>query len=121
VQHAVGARAVTAAFAGTGLANLVLCGVFGLVAWRERNTTIWLLYPVTISVVQGAAWYVAWMLRKRIWLGLVSGGWYATPAGLGLLASSGNLAAYILLIGSALLLLMALPGGAMMRRASGSG
>ena len=120
-QRGVGTRALNAAFAGTGLANLVLCGVFGLVAWRERSTTIWLLYPVTISVVQGAAWYLAYKMRRRSWLALVSAGWFATAAGLGLLVGSGNEAAYVLLLGVALLVLMALPGGVMMRLARSSG
>jgi hypothetical protein len=117
VQRGVGTRALNAAFAGAGLANLVLCSVFGLVAWRERNQTIWLLYPATTSVLLGAAWYVAWMVRKRQWLAAVWVGWFATAAGLGWLVSSGDLASYILLLGVALLLLMALPGLVMMRHA----
>lgn len=120
-QRAVGTRALNAAFGGAGLANLVLCSVFGLVAWRERSETIWLLYPVTISVVQGFAWYVAYMMRKRLWLALVSAGWYATAVGLGVLMSSDNVAAYLLLLGLALLLLMALPGGVMIRLGKSSG
>jgi hypothetical protein len=117
-QRGVGTRALNAAFGGAGLANLVLCGVFGFVAWRESSQRIWLLYPVTICVVQGFAWYVAYMMRKRLWLALVSVGWYATAVGLGLLI--GNVAGYVLLLAAALLLLMALPGGVMMRMASKS-
>jgi hypothetical protein len=117
VQLGVGTRALNAAFAGAGLANLVLCSVFGLVAWRERNQTIWLLYPATTCVLLGAAWYVAWMIRRRAWLATVSVGWFAAAAGLGWLVSSGDLASYILLLGVALLLLMALPGVVMMRHA----
>jgi hypothetical protein len=120
-QRGVGTRALNAAFGGAGLANLALCSVFGLVAWRERSETIWLLYPVTISVVQGFAWFVAYMIRRRLWLALVSVGWYATAVGLGLLISRADLAAYILLLSVALLVLMALPGGVMMRLAKTSG
>jgi len=116
-QRTVGTRALNAAFAGAGLANLVLCGVFGLVAWRQRSTTIWLLYPVTVSVVQGVAWYVAYVMRKRLWLALVSAGWIATAAGLALLVGSGDEAAYVLLLGVALVVLLALPGWVMMRLA----
>ncbi len=118
VQRAVSTRALNAAFGGAGLANLVLCSVFGLVAWRERSTTIWLLYPVTISVVQGFAWYVVFMMRKRPWLALVSAGWFATAVGLGLLI--GHHAGYILLLATALLVLMAIPGAMMMRLAKTS-
>jgi hypothetical protein len=120
-QRAVGTRALNAAFAGAGIANLVLCSVFGVVAWHERSATVWLLYPVTISVVQGAAWYVAYMMRRRVWLALVSAGWFATAVGLGLLVGSGREAAYLLVLGMALLVLMAVPGAVMMRSAQGSG
>jgi hypothetical protein len=116
-QQAVGTRALNAAFGGAGLANLVLCSVFGFVAWRERSPTVWLLYPVTTSVLLGAAWYVAYMIRRRLWLAGISVGWFATAAGLGGLVSSGSVASYILLLAVALLVLMALPGVAMMRHA----
>lgn len=120
-SRTVGTRALNAAFAGAGLANLVLCTVFGLVAWRERNPTVWLLYPVTTSVLLGSAWYVAYMIRRRPWLAGVSVGWFATAAGLGGLVSSGSVASYILLLGVALVALMAVPGAVMMRHARASG
>jgi hypothetical protein len=119
-QRAVGTRALNAAFAGAGLANLVLCSAFGLVAWREGSLTVWLMYPVTTCVVLGAAWYVAYMMRRRAWLALVAGGWYATAVGLGLLVGRVDLGPYILLLGLALVVLMALPGWAMMRGARAS-
>lgn len=121
VQRGVGTRALNAAFAGAGVANLVLCGAFGLVAWREGSITIWMLYAVTISVVQGLAWYVAYMMRRRLWLAAVSVGWYATALGLGLFVSTGDAASYLLLMAVALLVLMALPGWVMMRHAKMSG
>jgi len=121
VQRAVGTRALNAAFGGAGLANLVLCGVFGVVAWRQQSETIWLLYPVATSVLMGAAWYVAYAMRRRLWLASVSAGWFATAAGLGWLVSSGRLASYVLVLGLALLLLMALPGVVMVRHSRMSG
>lgn len=116
-QRAASMRALNAAFGGAGLANLVLCSVFAVVALRERSQTIWLLYPVTLSVVFGAAWYVAFMMRRRAWLGLVSLGWYATAVALGLLVSAGEVTTYVLAVAIALLLLMAVPGAVMMRSA----
>lgn len=117
-QHAVGTRALNAAFGGSGLANLVLCCVFGLVAMREHSLTIWLLYPVTLSVVMGAAWYVAFMIRRRLWLAAVAAGWYATAVGLAFLVERPT--DFVLALGVALLLLMALPGGVMVRSARAS-
>jgi hypothetical protein len=102
---------------GAGLANLVLSGVFGLVAWQLGSETIWLLYPVTTCVLLGLAWFVAYMVRKRAWLASVSGGWFVTAVSLGLLVGRGDLSSYVLLLGLALLVLMALPGWAMMRGA----
>jgi len=120
VQRGVGTRALNAAFAGAGLANLVLCCVFGLVAWRGGGQTVWLLYAVTVAVVQGFAWYVVYMIRKRLWLAATAVGWYGTALGLGWLISIGDVVSYVLLLGCALLLLMAAPGAAMMRQADGS-
>lgn len=113
-QKGVGTRAVNSAFGGAGLANLVLLVSFGVVATRERSLTIWLLYPATLSVVLGSAWYVAFMIRRRPWLLVVSIGWYATALGLALLTR--NLAGYTFLLAAALFALMAAPG-AVMRRA----
>ena len=112
-QRGVGTRAVNSAFGGAGLANLVLLISFGVVATRERSLTIWLLYPATLSVVLGSAWYVAFMIRRRTWLLAVSIGWYATALGLAVLTRSYG--AYTLLFAVALFVLMALPGAVMMR------
>ncbi len=107
-QRGVGTRAVNSAFGAAGLANLVLLVSFGVVATRERSLTIWLLYPAALSVVLGSAWYVAFMIWRRIWLLAVSVGWYATALTLALLSRS--YAAYTLLFAIALFVLMALPG-----------
>ena len=47
----------------------------------ERIVGMHFLYPVTTSVLLGAAWYVAFMVRRRLWLASVSGGWYAAAVG----------------------------------------
>ncbi len=112
-QRGVGTRAVNGAFGGAGLANLVLLASFGVVAVRERSLTIWLLYPMTLAVVLGSAWYVAFMIRRRRWLLAVSIGWYATALALALL--SGRPSGYVLVFAVALFALMAAPGVVMMR------
>ena len=112
-------RAVNAAFASIGMANLALVAVIGVVAWREGSVTTWLIYPCAVFVLQGAAWLFAWTLRRRAWLGLVAAGW--GTAGIAMAVSVESLAWYLLAAGLGFLLCMALPGWIMVqlsRRAS---
>lgn len=109
------ARALGAAFASAGTATLAMLCVFATVAWREQSFTIWLLYPCAVFALQGAAWMVAWMLRRRLWLGAVALGWMLSSVALSW--AIGSLGLYTLIAGAALLLFMALPGAVMMRPA----
>ena len=70
-------RAVGAVFAAVGLSNLALCLSIGSVALRLHSQTIWLIYPCVVMVLQGLAWMVAYMLRRRGWLGVIAVGWFA--------------------------------------------
>jgi hypothetical protein len=108
-------RALKAAFGGLGLGNVVLCAVFGLLSWSRGEPEVWFLYGVAICVMLGAAWYVAAMVRRRAWLWVVAAGWYVTALGLGVVSTEERLATYFLLLGVALVVLLALPGAAMMR------
>ncbi len=112
-QHGVATRAMNAAFGSAGLANLAMCVVFGYVSSSEKNFLIWLLYPPVTAALQGACWYVAYMIRKKLWLGAVSAGWFATAMALGFLIR--DVANYLLLLGIALFVLMVAPGYAMTR------
>ncbi len=112
-QHGVATRAMNAAFGSAGLANLAMCVVFGYVSSSEKNFLIWLLYPPVTAALQGACWYVAYMIRKKLWLGAVSAGWFATAMALGFLIR--DTANYLLLLGVALFVLMVAPGYAMTR------
>jgi len=69
------ARAIAAVFSAVGLANLALVAVIGSVAWREHSLTVWLIYPCTVFVLQGLAWFVAFLLRLKPWLAVVAAGW----------------------------------------------
>ncbi len=113
--HGMATRALNAAFGSSGLAAMTTAAIFGYLAWREQNFGIWLFHPLMICVVQGAVWYIAFAIRRRGWLGLVSIGWFATA----MLAavSLHRIDLFLLLIGLALLLLMALPGWVLMRNA----
>lgn len=118
-QHGVATRAMNAAFGSAGLANLAMCVVFGYVSSSEKNFLIWLLYPPVTAALQGACWYVAYMIRRKLWLGGVSAGWFATSIALGFLIR--DTANYLLLLGIALFVLMVAPGYAMMRKGGGDG
>jgi hypothetical protein len=108
-------RALNAVFQGAGIANLVMALVFAYGAHRAQDFTVWLYHPVVVCMFQGVAWYVAWVIRKRAWLGAVSLGWFAVTVALGL--AIGNTGAFLLIIAAALFALMAAPGYAMMRLA----
>jgi hypothetical protein len=114
-QRGVAARAMEAVFQGAGLANLVLAFVFAYGAHKAQSITIWLYHPIVVCMFQGVAWFVAWAIRRRAWLGLVSIGWFATTVACGVLVN--DHAAFLLTIGVALILLMAIPGYVMMRMA----
>ncbi len=106
-------RALEAVFQGAGIANLVLAFIFAYGAHLTQSFTVWLYHPVVVCVFQGVAWYVAWIVLKRLWLGFVSLGWFAVAVACGLLIESP--AAFLATIGVALIALMALPGYVMLR------
>ena len=109
-------RALNGAFAGGGLANLVLAALFGWVAYAREDWTIWFLYPVVVAALQGAIWYAATVIRRRFWTGVTATGWFASTVVLGLLIDDTN--AYIMALGVVLLLCMALPGHLIIRSSS---
>jgi hypothetical protein len=111
-QNGIGTRALNAAFGGAGLAAMITAAIFGYLALREQSLTIWLFHPMMVCVVQGTVWYIAFAIRRRGWIGLVSAGWFATAL---LLTPLMGHHGFVLLIGVALLLLMALPGWVLMR------
>jgi hypothetical protein len=110
----VAARALTAAFAASGTATLSMLCVFASIAIRENNLMIWLLYPCAVFALQGAAWMVAWMLRRRGWLGVVAAGWLVSAV---VLAWTIGTPLYPMIAGVALVAFMAVPGAIMTRPA----
>ena len=111
--HGMAMRALNAAFGSSGLAAVTTAVIFGYLAWRNQDAGIFLFHPLMVAVVQGAVWYVAFAIRRRALFGLISAGWFATAI-LGAVALE-RIDLFILLIGAALLLLMALPGWILMR------
>jgi hypothetical protein len=111
-EQGVATRALNAAYGSAGLANLAIAIVFGYVASTQKNMLIWLLYPVVICAFLGAVWYVAYMIRRKLWLVGVSAGWFVTTVALGLLIRQTQ--TYLLILGIALIILMGGSGWMMM-------
>jgi hypothetical protein len=76
---------------------------------------VWQIYPCIIMVMQGAAWMVAWLVKRQAFSAILSVGWFVTGVAAGL--TIGNLGAFILVLGLGLWLFMALPGYLMIRDA----
>jgi hypothetical protein len=114
VGAATGSRALNAAFAGAGLANIALLVIFGVNAWRRQDYLIWELYPCVVFALQGAAWHVAFMLRRKAWMMAVSLGCLATSALMGVLLGT---ATFVLVTALACFAWLAVPGAIMARDA----
>jgi hypothetical protein len=114
-QHGVATRALNAVFSSTGLANLFMVVVFGYNAITQKSITIWLYYPIVVCAFQGAAWYAAYMIRKKLWMAVMSAGWFATTLAVGFCVyTPGN---YVLVLAIALVVLMGGGGYVMVRQA----
>ncbi|WKL57010.1 hypothetical protein Q1W73_15295 [Asticcacaulis sp. ZE23SCel15] len=113
-QTGVASRALNAAFGGVGLANLFMNFVFGYTAITHKLWFIWMLYPIVLCSLMGAAWYVAVIIRRKAWLGVVSAGWFAAAFALMWRIETPD---YMLILSAALFLLMGLPGYVFMRLA----
>src|SRR5437868_540186 len=80
-------------------------------AWAElqhHSFATWLIYPACVFILQGAAWMVAWAVRRQAWLGLVAVGWFAFAIAMGL--TTDHLGFYVLFCGLGIWSCMALPG-----------
>jgi hypothetical protein len=109
-------RALGAVFQGAGLANLVMACVFAYGASKAESFGLWLYHPIVVCMFQGVAWYVAWVIMRRAWLGLVAIGWFATTVALGVVLYT-DIGAYLLVLGIALIVCMAIPGWVIWRGA----
>lgn len=116
-EGGVASRALSAVFQGAGLANLVMAFVFAYGATKAENFGLWLYHPIVVCMFQGVAWYVAWVILKRAWVGIVAAGWFGTTVALGI-AVFGDIGTYLLFLGIALILLMGIPGFVIWRGAT---
>jgi len=109
------ARAMNGAFSGAGMANLAVIIVFGVGAWRENDFSIWLYYAAIVFAFQSVAWFMAYTLKRKTWMGLTSAGHWLTAVALGVLVREP--VAYLWVCTAALFLLFALPGWIILREA----
>lgn len=108
-------RSLNAAFSATGMANTAVIIVFAVGAMRDNDFAIWLYYAAIVFALQAAAWYMAWMLKRKGWMLAVALGGWATAVALGLLVRQP--VAYLGVCTVALFALFALPGWIMFRDA----
>lgn len=118
--HGVASRALGAVFQGAGLANLVMAIVFAYGAGKAESFGLWLYHPIVVCMIQGVAWYVAWAILRRAWLGLVALGWFVTTLALGV-ALYIDIGVFLLVLGVALIVCMAIPGWVIWRGAGRAG
>lgn len=103
------ARALGAVFQGAGLANLVMAFVFFYGAAKSGSGGLWLYHPIVVCMFQGVAWFVAWVILRKSWLGLVAAGWFVMTVSLGV-AVYESVGVYLLILAIGLTVLMAIPG-----------
>lgn len=114
-RGSMASRSLNAAFSATGMANAAVVIIFGVSAVRDQDFAVWLYYAAIVFALQAAAWYMAWMLRKKLWmLATALGGW-VTAVALGVLVREPTL--YLGVCTVALFLFFALPGWVMFRQA----
>ncbi len=110
-QPGMNNKAFQSIFAATGLATLALVATFAAAAIPRRSIIIWELYPAALFSLQGAAWWAAYMIRRRVWLAVVALGWWASAIAMGVLLGTLD---FVLVAAFALFAFLALPGAYMM-------
>ncbi|MCX7359340.1 MAG: hypothetical protein NT015_14510 [Alphaproteobacteria bacterium] len=116
----VASRALGAVFQGAGIANLTLAIVFAYGATKAESFGLWLYHPIVVCMIQGVAWYVAWAILRRTWLLFVALGWFVTTVALGV-ALYIDIGTFLLVLGIALIVCMAIPGWVIWRGAKKAG
>ena len=109
-------RALTGGFAGVGIANAVAALGFFLAHRAGLGAEVWILFPMVIAAFQGACWFLAALVTRRLWTAAIAVGWYLSVVVLALLITT--VWAYMLALGAIMLLLMAFPGWILIRSAA---
>lgn len=118
-SSAAASRAVDAAWGGTGV-SLLAAGIgLQLGGWRlgNPNLALW-TFPIVMFTLYGAAWSVAFAVKRRAWFAWVALGCFLTAIAEGALMSSPH---EWLLLSAGLLALVAAPGLAILRLSRAGG
>lgn len=108
-------RAMRAAWQGVGTAITVAVIAFGLGAWRLQmpSFVLW-AFPVVLLTLYGAAWSLAFAVRRRFAFALVAAGCYAVALACGFFAGQPE---EWLVLSLGLFTLVAAPGFALVHQA----
>jgi hypothetical protein len=109
-------KAINAAFAAVGAANGAMAAILILAAWRLQEPRVAALISCVIFALQGTAWFVAYILRRRTWLAAVAAGW--TACGVAMAFFLNDIVAFLSVVAIGVAFCMALPGFVMMRLAA---
>ena len=109
------ARAVSAAWGGVGTALIAAIVALLAGAWRLGlpSLVIW-VFPLVLFTLYGAAWVVAFAVRRRLWFAFIAGGCFVAAIACGIVM--GALEEWLVLA-VGLFLLVAIPGITIVRLA----
>jgi hypothetical protein len=108
-------RAMSAAWQGVGTGITIATVAFALGAWRLQVPSMMLwAFPVVLFTLYGAAWTVAFAVRRRWAFALIAAGCYAAALGCGLLMGQPG---EWLVLSLGLFLFVAIPGIVVVRQA----
>jgi hypothetical protein len=107
------ARAANIAWIGVGWAIFALCGALTVASWKMQSALLIFFFPSIIFALYGAAWTVAALVTKKLWMSLTAAGSFlATVACAWFIKDP----VQYLIYAAGLLLLAALPSAVMMRQ-----
>jgi hypothetical protein len=115
VARGAASRAMSAAWTGVGLAFGVAVISLGIAAWRLQQPLLVLwVFPLVLFTLYGAAWWIAFAVKRRVWFGGVATGSFITALVCALLTGRSDEWA---VLGLGLFLWVAAPGVAILREA----
>jgi hypothetical protein len=108
-------RAVAAAWGGIGVSMMAACMGLLIGSWRAglHELVLW-IFPIVLFTLYGAAWGVAYAVKRRAWFAWVAIGCFAAAMAEGVLVARPEQWA---VLSAGLLLLVAAPGFAILRQA----